>query len=226
MNTDGTYLSGVLPTGSNAKANYPTWNSGNTAWSATDGRNSTGGMVVTMQTIGAEIIGFLTIGNSTKHAVKYSVSDDGIYYVLIGFDNSHDGSQFDSVSLGFEALVYDLNGNFVKTLGEDSGGGVFGLPVWNQSGTGKFNLTAESDIPQSGYIDFIARYHDPTPPQQATEIYSDNIIIEAYVGTSSIGTYFDGDTSGASWMGTPRDSASYFGDGLILLGILRLMIWL
>lgn len=217
MNTDGGYLSGVLPDGSDAKSNYSSWNSANVAWGDSYG-DSSGGMQITLQTISSVARGFLVIGNSTKHAVRYNRIEGGSLRISTSLYHKKDAGTT-NLFLTFEVIVYDANGEFVKTLGEGSLGGMV-LTSWNQSARDLRYLIDSDDIPLAGYLDVIV-YFEQSAPIDASTVNVEKIMIEAIesVGGFYPTEYFDGEqkdaglTGESHWMGTARDSASYLGDG-------------
>lgn len=190
------------------------WNSANVVWGAAFGEGGDGGMQVTSQ--------FIVVNEAYWRIGKQITSDPFIFsfirddlgadsWVSIRFRAFITHPSTTGASVVCDIITYDEGGSFyaqdtvTRTVGTNSWGTA--VADWDLSDTAIFPAKGTYEI-QCALINFPGLGGSPS----AFTVNIDNVIVtiisKATPPLSGDVTYFDGDTTDASWLGTPNDSIS------------------
>lgn len=226
INASMNYYGGTLATGSFWDNSFPTWNSGNVAWDAGFGESGTGGIRVTSQDFSGTHHGFLRIGRENDSAALPFRIDAPSELWLAHSMRFKMTTATGSFAIRFRLVTYDIEGvlfhdgsnTVLTTAGADSGspGG------WQTRksaasftwGNGAFDPYGADEIPSGGYCEFELQVTSSLP----FTFDIDKFIVEVLPPAASppnfppttgmFTAYFDGNSSGAYWLGVSNASAS------------------
>ncbi len=125
-------------------------------------------------------------------------------WLALRFDVTHDGA---NIAMQLIAISYNDDGTFYGR-GPQNDVSVAQSDTWTEA----WDLSDSSDFPKSGWVEFGCRMHDSITKTPFTATF-DNFLLEITDGVSETkaGTYFDGDTANAYWLGAANNSGSALG---------------
>lgn len=194
------------------------WNTANTTWGSNYGETG-GGIRVVSLPIGSfgQEEGYWRIGrasdavgiNNTFHITR---GDNKYLNLTLRISTTSAGT----LPVRIIMVTYNEDGTYYGVVvGQD----VFVGPAWDDwgasrsTGSGDFDLSDATRIPESGWCEFSCKIYDSSKVQFDTFIDSAHLEVQysSPDPPASVPSYFDGSTANAYWLGTANASASAMG---------------